>query len=181
MIGKLLAAVAMLATLTLGANWYYLDGPAAKVLARDQHNADIVMRAYAKWLIDPRYLVLDLWSIDSDNSMLDVDRIIFQISSSLRDHSFETVTLAFRGRSRFILDGNYFAELGSEFDAGRNPVSLIRTLPGNVKNPDGSHAFPTWSGRLLGVASQQMEDHNEFHRRWYANDMIEIMGSKQGG
>ena len=175
MIGKTLAAAATLVGLTLGANWFLLDVPTAKILADDQRNHGIVMHAYAKWLINPRHLVLDIWSIQGENSKADVDRVIFQASASLNDYSFDAVTLAFRGRGRFMLPGDYFRQLGTEFEAGQNPIYLIRTLPENVNHTDGSDAFPQWTGGLLGVVNKQMEDHNAFHEQWYWNELVSDM------
>lgn len=45
-------------------------------------------------------------------------------------------------------------------------IYLIRTFPENVKNLDGSPAFSTWEGGLLGVTNRQMEDFNAFMRQW---------------
>jgi hypothetical protein len=70
------------------------------------------------------------------------------------------------------MSGSVFASLGSEFSAGQNPVFLIRTLPEKLRTPDGHPAFETWTGGLLGVLGAQLEDHAEFHRRWYLNDLL---------
>jgi hypothetical protein len=174
MIGKVGASAATFAVLILGTNWFLLDVPTANAVRQDSRNDTIVLHAYAKWLIDPKHLVLDLWYIGGENSMADVDRVLFQASASMKSYSFDTVTLAFRGRSRFMLDGDYFGELGREYAAGQNPVYLIRTLPEKARNPDGSRSFPEWTGGLLGVVNKQMEDHNRMHQQWYLDDTLEI-------
>jgi hypothetical protein len=38
-------------------------------------------------------------------------------------------------------------------------------------NPDGSSAYPEWTGGWLGVASKQINDFNDFHSKWYLDDM----------
>jgi hypothetical protein len=37
--------------------------------------------------------------------------------------------------------------------------------------PDGSRAYPTWTGGLLGVAGKQVEQFGDFHKQWYFNSL----------
>ena len=53
----------------------------------------------------------------------------------------------------------------------QNPVYTLRSLPQNVYNLDGTQAFSTWTGGLIGVVGKQMEDLSEFHKQWYINDL----------
>jgi len=53
----------------------------------------------------------------------------------------------------------------------QNPVYTMRTFPQNVYALDGSPAFETWSGGLLGVLGKQLEDFSEFHKQWYLNEI----------
>ncbi len=72
-----------------------------------------------------------------------------------------------RGLSHiYSMRGEDFQEIGREYKAGQNPVYLTRTLPEKLFLPDGSSAFGTWTGGLLGVAAQQMDDVNEAARTW---------------
>ena len=32
-------------------------------------------------------------------------------------------------------------------------------------------AYPEWTGGLLGVAGKQIEDFNDFHMKWYLEDL----------
>ena len=44
------------------------------------------------------------------------------------------------------------------------------TFPENLLKVDGSRAYPTWAGGLLGVSGKQVEDFNDFHRQWWLQD-----------
>jgi len=35
-------------------------------------------------------------------------------------------------------------------------------------NPGGSRAYSGWIGGVLGVLEKQMEDFNDFHKKWYS-------------
>ncbi len=56
----------------------------------------------------------------------------------------------------------------------------MRTFPENLLRPDGSHAYPTWTGGLIGVAGKQVEDFNDFHRQWWLNDFIASAAPRAG-
>jgi len=135
----------------------------------DEHG--VTMVAYHRWLISPSTLVIDLWSIDGKVSMADVDRNLFEAAEALKGQTFGNVILAFRGKGRFIIDGAQFKTTGEE-RKWQNPIYAIRTLPQNLRKMDGSPAFETWEGGLLGVLGQQLKDHEEFHAQWYARESL---------
>ena len=78
---------------------------------------------------------------------------------------------AYKGRTKFILDGDDFREIGRE-NSWQNPVYTIRTLPEKLRTPDGRRAYSSVSGGLLGVLSVQMNNVNEIARDWYLNEMV---------
>ena len=79
--------------------------------------------------------------------------------------------LAYQGDTRLLMDGPYFQKMGATRQT-ENPIYTMRTMQEHILNPDGSPAFGTWSGGWLGVMGKQLEDHNEFHRRWWLNDLV---------
>ncbi len=105
--------------------------------------------------------------------MTDMDRILFQLAEILVDKNFEKVIFSFRFDEKYFVRGDYFKKMGQEFPH-QNIVYLIRTFPERVYNMDGSKAFSTWTGGLLGVFTKQMEDHNDFHKVWYLEDWAKL-------
>ena len=162
----LLGAVAVV-MLVAGANWALVDLPVSTALSKDSRNSGISMRTYHRWGVDPGTLVVDLWGLPTSVSMADVDRALFTAADALKDRKFGKVVLAWRGGARYVMDGDYFNTIGREY-AYQNPVYTVRTMQEYLRTPDGSRAFGTWTGGMLGVLGKQMEDHKEFHRGWYA-------------
>ena len=81
--------------------------------------------------------------------------------------AFDRVILARRGDAIFFLKGADFREMGEEFELGQNPVYLLRTLPEKLFRPaDGSAAFATWEGGVLGVPMRQMQDLADAGQTW---------------
>jgi len=133
--------------------------------------SDASMIAYRRWLISPSHLVIDVRSVEGTQSMAGMDRMLFKAAEALQNHSYDDVALAYRGKTRLLMDGAYFQEIGATRQT-QNPIYTMRTMQEHLSNPDGTPAFGEWSGGWLGVLGRQLEDHNEFHRRWWANEQF---------
>jgi hypothetical protein len=134
---------------------------------------DASMIVYRRWLISSSQIVVDVRSVEGNQSMVGMDRMLFKSAEALQNQSFDEIALASGGKTRFLMDGSYFQEIGATFQT-QNPVYTMRTMQEHLKNPDGTPAFGAWSGGWLGVLGQQMEDHNEFHQRWWLRDFAEL-------
>lgn len=80
------------------------------------------------------------------------------------------ILLQSKGKTKFQLKGDYFRQLGIEYGQ-QNPVYTMRTFTEHLYTSEGDKAFGTWTGGLLGVLKEQMEDFEEFHKKWYVEDM----------
>jgi hypothetical protein len=164
--GPVVAVLAIVAFVFAG-NYLMVGRPVATALSADSRNAGFTLRARYAYFLDPRTLVLNLSAADAA-APIDLYRGVFQSAQALSKsgREFDKVILARNGTPRFQLEGSTFLELGREFGAGQNPVYLIRTFPEKLHKPDGTPAFGTWTGGLLGVLGRQMEDVNEAARQW---------------
>jgi hypothetical protein len=135
---------------------------------RDPRNAGIEATVQ-----EPGANLLDfsIQNIGAENSMADVFRVLLQFAEQLQDHKYSAVYLSFRGQRRFLVPGEYFQKIGREFSS-QNPVFTMRTFPSQIQNLDGTAAYATWTGGLIGVMSKQMEDFEDLHREWYLNDLL---------
>lgn len=169
-----LIAILLLLSVALGAIalWNYATAhrPAAQAISADPRNKGIDVLVHYKWFINPNVLVYDLRGVSGDNSPADITRTLLQSASSLKAKKVDFVVLSYKGNPKFMLKGDYFHTLGVDYGI-QNPVYTLRTLPENVYGLDGKQAFGTWTGGWLGVLGKQMEDLNEFHRRWFLSDL----------
>lgn len=151
-----------------GINFISLQAPLNSVISSDDRNSDVKASASYQWMINPGVLV---FSVDetSSASRTDVTRILLQYAKRLESRKFSSVLLAQNGKTIFLLKGDYFKQLGDEYGA-QNVIYTLRTLPENVYELDGSHAFSSWSGGWLGVILHQAEDLNDFYRRWLTEE-----------
>jgi hypothetical protein len=167
-------SVPVLATVAVAAiaadNYLSLQSKMNAVVKNDPRNTGVEVSVRYSHFVERSVLVYDLKSVGSTNSMADVFRVLLQFAEAVKSREFTSVELAFRGQTRFLLPGEYFKKLGEEFGS-QNPVYTMRTFSENVLQPDGSHAFPTWTGGLLGVVGKQMEQFNDFHKQWYVGDL----------
>lgn len=139
------------------------------MVARTQEHG-VTMVAYRRWLIDPSVTVIDIWKVDGDRSMADVDRNLYLAAEALKGQSFSQVELANRGQGRFLIDGAKFREVGEQW-RWQSVAYLIRAIPGAAKNMDGQPAFGEWTGGFLGVMLRELKDHNQLHWSWYLANM----------
>ena len=154
-----------------GFNYFQLQSQMNDVLKGDPRNEGIKVSVHFGNYVNPSILVYDLRSISGTNSMADVFRVFLQFAEKMQSKKFDVVELAFRGRTKFKIRGDYFQMLGKEY-SWQNPVYIARTFPENLMNPDGSMAYPKWTGGWLGVVEKQMEDFIDFHKKWYLDDMV---------
>lgn len=161
--------VAIAASIAL-CNYVFVQRHLSEVVNSDERNSGITAFAHYKYFVIPSSLVFDLRQLSGEKSPADVTRVLLQFSESMKDSTFDQVTLSHVGRPKFLLTGEYFHTLGSEYGT-QNPVYTMRTFPENVYKLDGTAAFGTWTGGWLGVIGKQMEDFNEFHKQWYIADI----------
>jgi len=151
-------------------NYLTLTQPVLKTIDSDSRNSGIGIDLHYKNYIIPNVLVFNLKNVSNDKAVADVFRVLLQTTSALKEKNFETIELAFKGTSKFKLKGSYFKELGKEYET-QNPVYTMRTLPENLFDMKGQAAYSEWTGGLLGVLNKQMEDFNDFNKKWYLEEL----------
>lgn len=159
----LLAALAVI----VGVNHLRLNKSATEAMAF----RDVEVFAYYRYGVMPDSIVLDIRSVGLDNSAAGTIGGLIAFAEALKERQFREVVLSWRGQARFILKGDDFQTMGREA-AYQNPIYTVRTLPEKLLRPDGTQAFSSWTGGLIGVLGQQMEDVNSFARQWYMADAL---------
>ena len=154
-------------------NYINLQSSIHDLIKKDGRNNGIHIYAHYDYFINPSIININFWNIEDNKTMADIDRILFQFAELLRDKNFKKVIFSFRFNKRFYIKGNYFKKMGEEFSY-QNKVYLIRKFPERLFKMDGSKAFSTWTGGLLGVVTKQIEDHNEFHKAWYLEEWARL-------
>ena len=139
----------------------------AEALGGDSRNDAFSLSAHLGDYEDPSALVLNLEDV-GNAAPVDLWRGLFQSAEAFSEsgRTFDRVIMARSDVAVFTLDGPEFSKLGTEYANGQNPVYLIRTLPEKLQTPEGASAFDSWSGGLLGVTAEQMEDANEAALQW---------------
>lgn len=152
-----------------GFNYFTLTKPLDSVLKSDYRNNGIEVSAHYENYVNPNVLVFDIKNIDLKNSAADVFRVFLQYSSELKTKSFDKIILSSKGQPKFYILGSHFTEIGREYGT-QNPVYIVRTFPENVYKMNGSKAFDSWTGGVLGVSTKQLEDFNDFSKKWFIDD-----------
>lgn len=155
----------------LGFNWISLYQPARSALSEDIRNQSAEVAVYHRWGISPKEIVFDLRRVSGTVSRADVTRMLFQVAEAFENREYDWVILAYKGEARLKIRGSHFQEIGHEVSF-QNPIYLMRKLPQNVYELDGSPAFSSYTGGWLGVLGAEMDDLNELHDRWWLDEAL---------
>jgi hypothetical protein len=170
-----LLGLVLLAGCAVGSVWIYnettLQKPLQRVLVSDPRNNVVRAKAHFDGWIDTHSLVFDVNDVAGETTQMDVFRVLLQYAKEQKDHQYQRIILAAYGQKKFVLPGDYFQQLGREYD-GQNPVYTIRTFSHHVSTMDGGKPFPEPDGGILWVVKEEMEQFTEFNKRWYLNDFI---------
>ena len=147
-------------------NYFTLTKPVLEDISKDVRNNGIEIGLHFKNYISTKTLVFDLKKIPADKAIADVFRVLLQTSSVLKDKNFENVELSYNGKSKFMLKGDYFSELGKEYE-DQNPMYTMRTFPEHIYDMNGKTVYTGWDGGVLGVLTNQIEDFKDFNSKWY--------------
>ena len=170
---KITLLLTLVFSLIIFLNYVNLQSSFNDLIKKDIRNDGIRLYTHYDNFINPSIININFWNIDNDKTMADMDRIIFQLAEVLVDKTFEKVIFSFRFDKKYFIRGDYFKKIGEEFSY-QNKIYLIRSFPEKLYKMDGSKAFSTWTGGLLGVMTKQMEDHNEFHKVWYLEEWAKL-------
>jgi hypothetical protein len=154
---------------TYAVNYFQLQQPMNQAIQSDYRNDGIDVSVHYSNYVDPSTLVYDLRKVSGSNSASDVFRVLLQFADRIKTKRFSTIELAYKGKTKFKLEGYYFQTLGEEYGS-QNPVYTMRTFPEHLKTPSGAEAYSGWTGGWLGVLNKQLEDFNDFHKRWYVSE-----------
>lgn len=163
------ASIIALVAVTYAVNYFQLQQPMNQVIKDDPRNEGILVSVHYSNYVDASTLVYDLRKISGSNSPTDVFRVFLQFADRIKKKRLGSIELAYKGKTKFKIDGSYFQTLGEEY-ASQNPVYTMWTFPEHLKTPAGVEAYSTWTGGWLGVMSKQLEDFGDFHKRWYISE-----------
>jgi hypothetical protein len=149
-------------------NYGLFQQPVDQVLARDDRNRGMVVRAHWRWYVDPTVLIYDLRATASDATGVDVLRALLQFAYRQKDRTFDRVVLAWRGEGRFTIGGADFRELGRRYP-DRSPVDTLFVVPSMLRRPDGTAVFPPPAPQpWLADQQRRLLEFNRFVNEWTA-------------
>jgi len=170
-----LLGLILLGGCAVGGVWMYnqttLQKPLQSVLVSDPRNLVVRAKVHFDGWIDTHSVVFDLSDVAGDSTQMDVFRVLLQFAKEQKDHRYQRIMLAAYGQKKFVVPGDYFQQLGQEYDA-QNPVYTIRTFSHHVSTMDGAKPFPEPDGGILWELKEEMEQFNDFNKRWYLDEFL---------
>ena len=150
-------------------NYFSLNRPVKNKTNADARNHGIKFDLHYKNYVQTSMLVFNLTQV-KDKAPIDVFRLLLQTASALKNRKFKNIQLSYKGAAKFTIKGEYFSELGNEYGE-QNVVYTIRTFAENLYDNNGQLAYSEWTGGIIGVLEKQMEDFEDFNKKWYINEI----------
>ncbi|MCU1347368.1 MAG: hypothetical protein JWO56_398 [Acidobacteria bacterium] len=145
------------------ANVLLLQRPMNDVLKESSAFAGMQVSAHYQYWVVPGVVVYDLQDVGIRQTPIDVHTAFLEFAKKLKEKRYSRVELSYKGTTRFSIDGNSFAKIGTEY-AKRNYDYVLYRIPRMFHPEDGAKApTPGSTGRdsLL-----------QFHRAWYGEDQL---------
>jgi len=117
----------------------------------------IFIKCYYESLFDEDIIMFDFLDVNGSVRRIDPIHLLLQFGNKITSINYKVLVLANNGEKIFMITKTSLSELSYEYTYG-NPIWSLMHLPESLMLPDGSQAFPTWTGGILGVTAKQTED-----------------------
>jgi hypothetical protein len=159
------AGLVLIAVVLWTANALLVRGPVRQALAADPSLAGLQLDARFQWYVDFSTLVLDLKAADPAAPEPAFRGLLIAADAMRREERpFRRVVLARDGRPVFVLSGDDFALLGSQFASAPSPWGVLRAIPPKLRGTAGSGSFGVFGVSLAEPLGER--DVAAAARRW---------------
>ena len=122
-------------------------------------------------------LVFNLKSVNRGDELTPLF-LFFEYARKLNQHKFDKVTLQYKGKTKFIMEGLDFTRVGTQMQINE-PSQMAIEFPPLMKKPNGLEAFKEPFGDPQWVSQKQVKNLRDFILEWYARDWVEEQAKKQ--
>lgn len=146
-----------------GANVILLQKPLDDILQDNVAFHGMSVSAHYEYWVIPGVVVYDLKGLSFRQRPIDVHTAFLEFAKKLREKKIDRVDLAYRGTTRFSINGDSFRRLGDEY-ARRNFEYVLYSFPRLFKAEDGA--------KLPSNEASDRDALLQFHRQWYGDDAM---------
>jgi hypothetical protein len=142
------------------ANLFLLQEPVNDILKENSAFHGMSVSAHYQYYVIPGVVVYDLEGLSVRQTPIDVQTALLEFAKKVKEKRYERVDLAYRGTTKFSIDGASFMKLGQEY-ANRNFDYVLYKFPRLFRGESGAPVNGNDRDALL-----------EFHRQWYGHDQL---------
>lgn len=146
------------------ANLFLLQEPVNDILKENKAFAGMEVSAHYQYYVIPGVVVYDLEGLTVRQTPLDVQTALLEFAKKVKEKRYRRVDLAYRGETKFSIDGASFMKLGQEY-AKSNFDYVLYKLPGLFRGEGGTPV-------KAPANSTERDALLEFHRQWYGDDPL---------
>lgn len=143
------------------ANLFLLQEPVNDILKENSAFNGMKVSAHYQYYVIPGVVVYDLEGLSVRQTPIDVQTALLEFAKKVKEKRYRRVDLAYRGETKFSIDGASFMKLGQEY-ANRNFDYVLYKFP---------RLFRAEAAEPVRGASER-DALLEFHRQWYGDDPL---------
>jgi hypothetical protein len=145
------------------ANLFLLQEPVNQVLKESSAFNGMEVSAHYQYFVVPGVVVYDLRQISVRQTPMDVHTALLEFAKKLKEKRYSRVELAYKGTTKFSIDGDSFRRIGNEY-AKKNYDYVLYSFPKLLRPEDGS------SKPIPGASERDAL--MQFHKQWYGDDAM---------
>jgi hypothetical protein len=146
------------------ANLFLLQEPVNDILKENSAFSGMQVSAHYQYYVIPGVVVYDLEGLSVRQTPIDVQTALLEFAKKVKEKRYSRVDLAYRGETKFSIDGASFMKLGQEY-ANRNFDYVLYKFPRLFRAEQPAPA----KGPANGTERDALLD---FHRQWYGEDQL---------
>jgi hypothetical protein len=150
------------------ANLFLLQEPVNDILKQNAAFEGMKVSAHYQYYIIPGVVVYDLEGLSVRQTPIDVQTALLEFAKKVKEKRYSRVDLAYRGETKFSIDGASFMKLGQEY-ANRNFDYVLYKFPRLFRADEGAPAKSPANSPAQGTERDALLD---FHRQWYGEDPL---------
>jgi hypothetical protein len=143
------------------ANLFLLQEPVNDILKENAAFNGMKVSAHYQYYIIPGVVVYDLEGLSVRQTPIDVQTALLEFAKKVKEKRYSRIDLAYRGETKFSIDGASFMKLGQEY-ANRNFDYVLYKFPRLFRAETAKPVKSTNDRDAL----------LEFHRQWYGEDQL---------
>jgi hypothetical protein len=160
-----------------GYEYVSLQQPVKGLKEKNEELKEVRADIRYKSFFNNKDIVFNLVSV-SDPGKITPFILLAELAREIHYREYRTIYLQYKGKTKFILDGNDFSRVGIKMQLSSIDNVLV-DFPAMVKKPNGMRVYTEPYGDSQWVLQKKAKNFKDFLSEWYLDEWIENAAKKE--